>query len=80
RFDRDVIAAAWERHGDTLEFTITADAFMRNMVRALVGTQLEVASGRRTPANFAQLLDGAPRSAGGETAPPHGLYLESVAY
>lgn len=80
RFDRDVLAAAWRRSGNLLEFTITADAFMRNMVRALVGTQLQVASGRRTPASFAQLLDGAPRSAGGETAPPHGLYLESVCY
>ena len=65
------------RTGDVLAFEITADAFMRNMVRALVGTQLEVACGRRTAASFAQLLDGAPRSAGGDTAPPHGLYLES---
>jgi tRNA pseudouridine38-40 synthase len=80
RFDRDILAAAWQRSGDHLDFTITADAFMRNMVRALVGTQLQVASGRRTPSSFAQLLDGAPRSAAGDTAPPHGLYLESVTY
>lgn len=80
RFDRDVLSASWSQTGDVLEFEITADAFMRNMVRALVGTQLEVASGRRTPASIAQLLNGAPRSAGGDTAPPHGLYLESVSY
>jgi tRNA pseudouridine38-40 synthase len=80
RFDRDVHAAAWETEGDILNFRITADAFMRNMVRVLVGTQLEVASGRRTVETFTQLLQGAPRSAGGDTAPPHGLYLESVAY
>jgi tRNA pseudouridine38-40 synthase len=80
RFDRDVLAASWEADGDILSFRITADAFMRNMVRALVGTQLEVASGRRTVENFTQLLKGAPRSAAGDTAPPHGLYLESVAY
>jgi tRNA pseudouridine38-40 synthase len=61
-------------------FTITADAFMRNMVRVLVGTMLEVASGRRPVADFTRLLDGAPRSEAGETAPPHGLYLESVSY
>lgn len=80
RFDRNVLAASWEPEGDILNFRITADAFMRNMVRALVGTQLEVASGRRTVENFTQLLDGAPRTAAGDTAPPHGLYLESVSY
>ncbi len=80
RFDRDVFAAAWERSDDSLEFTITADAFMRNMVRVLVGTMLEVSSSRRTVGGFTGLLQGAPRSAAGETAPPHGLYLESVAY
>lgn len=80
RFDRDVEDASWEDEGDRLSFLITADAFMRNMVRALVGTQLEVGSGRRSVENFIQLLEGAPRSAAGETAPPHGLYLESVTY
>ncbi len=53
---------------------------MRNMVRVLVGTQLEVASGRRTVEDFQKLLQGAPRSEAGDTAPPHGLYLESVSY
>jgi tRNA pseudouridine38-40 synthase len=80
RFERDVLAAAWEQEGDVLSFLITADAFMRNMVRALVGTQLEASSGRRTPKSFAELLKGAPRSEAGDTAPPHGLYLESVSY
>ena len=53
---------------------------MRNMVRVLIGTMLEVASGRRSPEDFTQLLSGAPRTAAGDTAPPHGLYLESVSY
>jgi tRNA pseudouridine38-40 synthase len=80
RFDRDVLTAFWTTEGDILTFRITADAFMRNMVRALVGTQLEVASGRRTVENFTSLLTGAPRTAAGDTAPPHALYLESVTY
>jgi tRNA pseudouridine38-40 synthase len=80
RFERDILAAAWTFDDDLASFHITADAFMRNMVRVLVGTQLEVASGRRTLESFEQLLQGAPRSAAGDTAPPHGLYLESVSY
>ncbi len=80
RFERDILAAEWTHEGNISSFLITADAFMRNMVRALVGTQLEVASGRRTVENFISLLKGAPRSAAGDTAPAHGLYLESVSY
>jgi tRNA pseudouridine38-40 synthase len=81
RFERIVLAAAWEeRPGDVLAFRVTADAFMRSMVRVLVGTMLDVSSGRRTVAEFVELLAGAPRTAAGDTAPPHGLYLESVDY
>ncbi len=80
RFERIVSAARWEEDGDLLCFWITADAFMRNMNRALVGTMLEVAGGRRTAEQFAGLLDGRPRAEAGQTALPHGLYFASVAY
>jgi tRNA pseudouridine38-40 synthase len=53
---------------------------MRHMVRILVGTMLEVGAGRRELADFAGLLEGAPRPRAGETAPPHGLYLAAVHY
>lgn len=80
RFERDVLTAGWTAAGDVLAFRVTADAFMRNMVRVLVGTMLEASGGRRTPESFRELLRGAPRDAAGDTAPPHGLYLESVGY
>lgn len=79
-FVRDVLAAGWERDGDLLEFRIEAPAFMRHQNRILIGTMLDVAGGRRTVDSFLALLEGAPRSAAGVTAPAHGLYLESVRY
>jgi tRNA pseudouridine38-40 synthase len=83
RFERDVRHAAWRpdpAHPDVLSFWIEADAFMRNMNRVLVGTMLEVACGRRSVDDFVALLDGAPRSRAGKTAPPEGLYLVGVGY
>jgi tRNA pseudouridine38-40 synthase len=80
RFERDVAAAEWRIDGDLLEFWITADTFMRHMNRILVGTMLEVATGSRSAEDFAALLEGAPRSRAGPTAPPHGLALACVGY
>jgi tRNA pseudouridine38-40 synthase len=87
RFERDVLQAEW-RDGESvgappgrlLEFWIEADAFLRHMVRVLVGTMLEVAGDRRSVDDFVRLLEGAPREQAGETAPPHGLFLASVRY
>jgi tRNA pseudouridine38-40 synthase len=80
RFRRDVIHAGWRRDGDILAFEIEADAFMRQMNRVLVGTMLEVASGRRAVQDFARLLSGRPRAQAGPTAPAHGLYLTAVRF
>ncbi len=81
RFQRDVLSAAWSGEPPgLLTFEIEADAFMRHMVRVLVGTMLEVGGGRRTIDDFRALLTGAPRERAGETAPAHGLYLVGVRY
>ncbi len=82
RFSRDVFSCFWRASpdGERLEFWIEADTFMRHMNRVLVGTMLEVASGRGSVDSFVSLLAGAPRSAAGRTAPAHGLYLAGVGY
>ena len=58
-FVRDVLSATWERDGDRLDFTITADSFLRHMVRTLVGTMLE--AGPEAAERLAALLEGRPR-------------------
>jgi tRNA pseudouridine38-40 synthase len=71
---------AGEVAGALLALEIEAPSFMRNQVRVLVGTMLEVAGRGRSVGDFRSLLAGAPRSRAGETAPPHGLYLVAVRY
>jgi tRNA pseudouridine38-40 synthase len=74
-FVRNVESAVWHRRGDLLELEITADSFLRHMVRALVGTMLEL-----PPRDLVQVIEGRDRSEAGTTAPPWGLYLVSVRY
>lgn len=74
-FVRTILEARWVERGEALEFEISADSFLRHMVRTLVGTML-----RRSPEEMTRLLRGTHRSSAGATAPAHGLYLVSVGY
>jgi tRNA pseudouridine38-40 synthase len=77
---RKVYHTTLEQRGELLVLTIEATAFLRHMVRNLVGTLVEVGKGERTPQAFADLLEARDRIKAGKTAPPHGLYLLEVKY
>jgi len=79
-FEREITQSAWQREGDLLLYRITASGFLRNMVRVLVGTMMEIGRGYRPLSDLSSLLNGAERPAAGETAPSQGLCLETVSY
>jgi len=77
---RKVFRTTLEQRGDLLVFAIEATAFLRHMVRNLVGTLVEVGLGERAPESFQELLELRDRTRAGETAPACGLYLTEVRY
>ncbi|MBU2947170.1 tRNA pseudouridine(38-40) synthase TruA [Zobellia uliginosa] len=76
----DVKEAVWELKEEKLVFTITADRFLRNMVRAVVGTLLEVGTGKIKPSDVKSIINSKTRSNAGPSVPAKGLYLTSVLY
>lgn len=72
--------ASWELIDNKLTFTISADRFLRNMVRAIVGTLLDVGFGKTSVEDFQAILNSKNRSKAGASAPAHGLYLTKVKY
>lgn len=76
----DVKFALWERNGNELKFTITADRFLRNMVRAVTGTLVDVGKGKINPEEFNSIIAQKDRSFASGSAPAHGLYLARVVY
>ena len=75
-----VSEARWQNENAQLVFTITADRFLRNMVRAIVGTLLEVGKGKLTPLEFQQIINQKDRGKAGTSVPTHALFLENVRY
>ena len=77
----DVFHAQWhdDRNGE-LRFEITANRFLRNMVRAIVGTMIEIGLGKYPPADIRKIILEKNRGAAGSSAPPQGLYLAGIEY
>ncbi len=76
----DIKEATWNQKSDVLVFTISANRFLRGMVRAIVGTLLDVGNGKLTIKQFQEILKSKDRRKAGMNAPPEGLYLTHVKY
>ena len=77
---RTITAFTVERQGDMVLFKVSADGFLYNMVRILVGTLLFVSEGKIDPADLPAIIESGERIRAGKTAPPQGLYLNRVEY
>lgn len=77
----NVTEARWTQEGENAwRFTITANRFLRNMVRAIVGTLIEVGRGRMTVDEFCQVIEQKNRCSAGDSVPGHALFLVDVSY
>ena len=75
-----ITEAYWQEEEDMWVFTISADRFLRNMVRAIVGTLLEVGRGKMSAQHFCEIIEKKDRCSAGTSAPPQGLYLYKIEY
>ena len=75
-----IYKAFWEQNGTELKFTISADRFLRNMVRAIVGTMVEIGNGKLKPEDLCKIIEDKNRNSAGTSAPSQGLFLVEVGY
>lgn len=75
-----IYKAFWEQNGAELKFTISADRFLRNMVRAVVGTMVEIGNGKIKPEELRKIIEKKDRNSAGTSAPAQGLFLVDVGY
>lgn len=75
-----ILEARWEKVDNGLVFTIKADRFLRNMVRAIVGTLMEIGKGKPEPDEIKRIIEAKDRSKAGFSVPAEGLFLEEVSY
>ncbi|NOR86050.1 MAG: tRNA pseudouridine(38-40) synthase TruA [Bacteroidales bacterium] len=79
-FNCDIMKAQWEKKDDIWIFTIQADRFLRNMVRAIVGTLIEVGRGNMSVSEFKVVIESKNRSNAGWSVPGKGLFLTKIEY
>ncbi len=79
-FNCDIKHVAWKKGKDKLVFTISADRFLRNMVRAIVGTLLDVGAGKMSPDEINTIIASKNRGKAGVSVPAKGLYLTKIVY
>ena len=79
-YNCDITEAKWVLDNGKLTFYITADRFLRNMVRAIVGTLLDIGLGKKTKQDFINIIKSEDRSNAGLSVPPQGLFLSEVKY
>lgn len=79
-FNCRIFVAHWKKQDDNLVFTIAADRFLRNMVRAIVGTLINVGLHKITKEDFNKIIEGKDRNKAGTSVPAHGLFLTKIEY
>lgn len=79
-FNCNIFDSYWEKHGEELHYIVTANRFLRGMVRGLVGTQLQVARGRHTVDEFRKIIESKDCNNADFSVAGHGLYLEHIQY
>ena len=79
-FNCKIHKAHWQQIDNRLIFTIAADRFLRNMVRAIVGTMINIGLEKNTVADFTKIIESKDRNQAGFSVPAHGLYLTKIEY
>ncbi|MDZ7614356.1 MAG: tRNA pseudouridine synthase A [Flavobacteriaceae bacterium] len=79
-FDCAISEAYWKQKDEMLVFTVTADRFLRNMVRAMVGTLLEIGMNKRAAGDLKRIIESQSRENAGASVKAHGLFLTKITY
>ena len=79
-YNCEIVKAGWQYEAEKFVFYITADRFLRNMVRAVVGTLLEIGTGKLKPEAMHEIIKSQDRAQAGASVPAHGLYLTRIEY